>query len=230
MDQQAGRGINWLNISADDLRKGANDATSRLPFLFERKWLEVMGEVIPCINCKGFEKKLSLLKQNIVKMSEIECQYKLKGKYNGVWGYKNAELTDKKAEKLAKDHHRGHDLFAELPKEIADKIKDKDVKRAAAIQAEIDKKKEEVEQVKADAEKKLKADADAAKRQTMLDKQHEAEKAKAALETEAETRKRARFVELLSKNRKWLIGKAKKLKISAQGETKEIATRIHKNE
>ena len=230
MDEQAGRGINWLNISADDLRKGANDAQSRLPSLFERKWIEVMGEVIPCINCKGFEKKLSLLKQNIVKMSEIKCQYKLKGKYNGVWGYKNAELTNKKAEKLAKDHPRGHDLFAELPKEIQDRI-DKELAEIEAKKKSIeDKLKKQVEQDKAAAEKKLQADADAAKRQTMLDKQHEAEEAKAKLEDEVVTRKRSRFVELLSKDRSWLITKAKKLKISATGETKDIAKRIHKTE
>lgn len=55
-------------------------------------------------------------------MAENKCNYKLKGKYNGVYGYTNEELTDKKAEKLVKEHARGYDLFAVLPVEIQKKI------------------------------------------------------------------------------------------------------------
>lgn len=49
-------------------------------------------------------------------MSDNKCNYEIKGKYNGVWGYDNDSLTDKKAKKLIKDHPRGVELFAIYPK------------------------------------------------------------------------------------------------------------------
>lgn len=58
-------------------------------------------------------------------MADNKCNYELKGKYNGVYGYTNEELTDKKAEKLVKKHPRGHDLFAVLPSDIQKKIDDR---------------------------------------------------------------------------------------------------------
>lgn len=85
-------------------------------------------------------------------MADNKCNYELKGKYNGVYGYTNAELTDKKAEKLVKEHKRGYDLFAVLPSDIQKKIDE---------QLVIDAKKIESDRLK--------------KRETMLDKQLKAE-------------------------------------------------------
>jgi len=236
MDEQAAWRIKWSEITADELKEAANDPKSKLPSLFERAWLHIMGEVIPCIGCKGFEKKLILFQQKLIEMAENKCNYELKGKYNGVWGYSNAELTDRKAAKLAKEHPRGYGLFAKLPAEIQNKID----KRLAEIEtknkANEDWLKKKVEQSKATAEKKLKADADAVNRKTMIDKQNEAERAKLALEEEAETRSRARLVELLGKDKTWLKAKIKKLNKqngwnhSVSGDVKELAKRIHQNE
>ncbi len=236
MDEQTARSIDWSRVTADDLKEAANDSKSKLPSLFERVWLRTMGDVIPCIGCKGFEKKLILFQQKLIKMAESKCQYLLKGKYNGVWGYSNAELTDKKAAKLAKEHPRGYELFAELPKEIQDKI-DKEIAEIEDEKKAItDKLKKQVEQDKADAVEKLQTDADGAEIKTMLDKQIEAEQIKKELEEEAKTRSQARLVELLGKDKTWLKTKIKKLNklndlnLSVSGSEKELAKRIHQNE
>lgn len=85
-------------------------------------------------------------------MAENKCNYKLKGKYNGVYGYTNDKLTDKKAEKLVKEHARGYDLFAVLPVDIQNGIDER---------LAIEQKKIESDKVKA--------------RESLLDKQLRAE-------------------------------------------------------
>lgn len=71
-------------------------------------------------------------------MADTKCQYQLHGKYNGLEGYTNDKLTDKKAEALAKSHPRGFDLFKVVPDKLQ-KERDaqiaKDEKAAADIVA-----------------------------------------------------------------------------------------------
>lgn len=123
-------------------------------------------------------------------MAENKCNYELKGKYNGVYGYTNAELTDKKAEKLVKEHPRGYDLFAILPSEIQKKIDE---------QLAIEKKKIEADVIK--------------KRETLLDKQLKAEEgakklirkdaiAKGEAEAKVKRQSRKKKIELRNLNKK----------------------------
>lgn len=218
MDQQAGIVVDWLNLTVDELRKGANDPRSRLPSLFERKWLEVTGEVVPCINCPGIEKKLILLKQSIVKMSKVTSKFRLKAKYNGVYGYKNSEMTDKKAHELAKKHARGWGLFDQVDDKVGKQLEKEE--------------KERLEKLAKEAEKQVGEQ----KRKTMLDIQAEAEaeakRKREALEAEAASRSKARLVELLNKDLEWLRNKAKKLKIKTSPKTtaKALAKAIHEKE
>ncbi len=229
MDQLV-NGIDWLNISADDLRRGADDSKSKLPSLFERKWLEVMGDVIPCINCKGIGKKLNLMKQNIVKMSENKSQFKLKGKYNGIYGYTNADMTDKKAEELAKKHPRGYDLFELLPPEIQKRLDDLVEKDKAEIRERAEQVSREAEAAHQVAGKKVKDAEDVRNKKAILVKQREAEAIKKTQKDEEKNGKRARHVELLGKHIEWLKRKAKKLKLSTQGDQKALANRIYNKE
>lgn len=219
MDQQVDTvEVNWLNLTVDELRRGANDPASKLPSLFERKWLEVTGDVVPCISCPGIEKKLEHLKQGIVKMSKVTSKFRLKGKYNGVYGYTNAEMTDKKAHALAKKHPRGWGLFAQVDDEVGKKLKkEQDAQR----EAEANKAGDSIEE---------------SKRKTMLDRQKEAEelaiKKREQLEAEEKKRSEDRMSELMEKDIDWLKRKAGKLgiKTTAKSTVKSLAKAIHEKE
>ncbi len=103
-----------------------------------------------------------------------KCNYVLKALYNGVYGYTNDELTDKKAEKLAKEHGRGYELFAVLPVDIQKKV---DERKAAYLKA----KEEADEKATILADKiiqEAKANADAAIRETAIADVKEIMKAK----------------------------------------------------
>lgn len=149
-------------------------------------------------------------------MADKKCNYKLKGKYNGVHGYTNDDLTDKKAEKLVKEHPRGYDLFAVLPVDIQKKIDDRAAIEAKNIEAFRLKERDTMldKQLKAEAEAKNIAKAEAI----------------AGQQADAGTKRRARLVQLLSWDRDRLVKKAKDIGVIATGSGKELAKRIHKNE
>lgn len=48
-------------------------------------------------------------------MSKKDCDYVLKSKYDGVYGYFNKDMTNVRAKKLIKVHPKGEDLFIKLP-------------------------------------------------------------------------------------------------------------------
>jgi len=157
MDEQVGGSIAWDNLTAQELRKEANDPKSKLPSLFERQWVVTMGTPVPCFNCKGLEKSLNLFKQKLKVMAENKCNYQLKGKYNGVYGYNNADLTNKKAQKLIKEHPRGIELFSALPPDLQKIVDDKKEAEQRAYEDGIEKYNENViadRQVQKESERK----------------------------------------------------------------------------
>ena len=167
-------------------------------------------------------------------MTKNKCNYVLKGLYNGVYGYTNDELTDKKAEDLIKKHRRGIELFAVLPKELQKKVDEK----LAIEQKEIkDKRLKWADKVKADREVQTstgKKVIESRKRDTMLDKQLKAEAViKDALdkaESETKDKRKSRLNHLLSWDKVRLVKKAKSLDITSTGSGEELAKRIHKTE
>ena len=106
-------------------------------------------------------------------MADNKCQYELKGKYNGVYGYTNDSLTDKKAEALVKKHPRGNDLFAVLPSKLQKERDDKIALDAKPIE---EYRKGKRSEVKAEQEKQeAKLLADSPKRITVVQMQNKVE-------------------------------------------------------
>lgn len=114
-------------------------------------------------------------------MADKKCQYQLKGKYNGVYGYTNDKLTDTKAEALAKKHPRGNDLFAVVPDKIQ---KERDAQILIDEKAIEDVRKASRAKVKAEQDRvAAKLIADAPKRITVVQKQSRIEAKVAAKKT-----------------------------------------------
>lgn len=118
-------------------------------------------------------------------MADVKCQYELKGKYNGVYGYTNDKLTDTKAEVLAKKHPLGSDLFSVVPAKLQ---KVRDEARTASAKSLEDYRSKIRAEVKAEQNKQAeKLIADSPKRITVIDMQRNAEK-KAAKKNTTKTK------------------------------------------
>jgi hypothetical protein len=165
-----------------------------------------------------------------------DSNYKLKKLYNGVYGYTNAELTDKKAKELIKRHPLGIEMFCVLPPELQKKV---DEKKAEEVKAIEEKHRKYAEKVKADKAKQLGVERKAIaarQRPTMIDLQNKSEEAVKEAQANSIERRELRMKQLLEMDRKRLvykikrINKVKSLSLSTNGSTEEIAKRIFNNE
>lgn len=113
----------WSKYEAEQVRSNSENG-ERLALIFNQDYQKKFNREITCLHCKSqFAEEFHKYIKTMATKKEDAPKYVLKAKYNGLplgFGKRgraiNGKLTDAQAKHLLKNHKRGEELFAVLPK------------------------------------------------------------------------------------------------------------------